>query len=52
MSFNLKSLFFKQKKRKIDSRNANQLNLMENSRIKILVVDDEPDILEFMQYNL
>lgn len=26
--------------------------LMENSNIKILLVDDEPDILEFMEYNL
>lgn len=25
---------------------------MENSNIKILLVDDEPDILEFMEYNL
>lgn len=25
---------------------------MENKDIKILIVDDEPDILEFMQYNL
>jgi two-component system alkaline phosphatase synthesis response regulator PhoP len=25
---------------------------MENSQIKILLVDDEPDILEFMEYNL
>jgi len=25
---------------------------MQNSEIKILVVDDEPDILEFIQYNL
>ena len=26
--------------------------IMENSNIKILLVDDEPDILEFMEYNL
>lgn len=25
---------------------------MENSKIKILIVDDEPDILEFLSYNL
>ena len=25
---------------------------MENANIKILIVDDEPDILEFMEYNL
>jgi two-component system alkaline phosphatase synthesis response regulator PhoP len=25
---------------------------MDNSQIKILLVDDEPDILEFMEYNL
>ena len=25
---------------------------MENKEIKILLVDDEPDILEFMEYNL
>ena len=25
---------------------------MDNSTIKILLVDDEPDILEFMEYNL
>src|SRR5688572_12824042 len=25
---------------------------MENSMIKILLVDDEPDILEFIEYNL
>lgn len=26
--------------------------LMENKNVKILLVDDEPDILEFMEYNL
>ncbi|MFN5347097.1 MAG: response regulator transcription factor [Bacteroidota bacterium] len=25
---------------------------MENSNVKVLIVDDEPDILEFMEYNL
>ena len=25
---------------------------MDNSAVKILLVDDEPDILEFMEYNL
>ena len=32
---------------------ANDLKIiMDNSEVKILVVDDEPDILEFLQYNL
>ena len=29
-----------------------QLNTMDNSKFKILLVDDEPDIVEFLGYNL
>jgi len=41
------------KKRKYNTDEFLQsLITMENSEVKILVVDDEPDILEFVQYNL
>lgn len=50
----LKKMFFSKllAEKKLDIGIENQSNVMKNNEIKILVVDDEPDILEFMQYNL
>lgn len=37
----------------LDARgNGTPLNMMENSNIRLLLVDDEPDILDFLKYNL
>ena len=41
--------FIEKLKRRVIVRNEND---MENKKIKVLVADDEPDILEFIQFNL